>query len=47
MYPITPESWKDTPPIVSSLELEEDFPIPPDGWSKVDFDDIEEDPFVS
>jgi len=47
MYPITPESWKDTPPIVSSLELEEDFPIPPDGWSKVDLDDIEEDPFVS
>mgnify|MGYP006151625223 CR=1 FL=1 len=47
MYPITPESWKDTPPIVSSLEMEEDFPIPPDGWSKVDLDDIEEDPFVS
>ena len=47
MYPITPESWKDTPPIVSSLELEEDFPMPPDGWSKVDLDDIEEDPFVS
>ena len=49
MYPMKNKKWQeDTPPIVSSLELEEDFPpIPPDGWSKVDLDDIEEDPFVS
>ena len=33
MYPISKEEWKDTPPIVSSLEL--------------DFDDVEEDPFVT
>jgi hypothetical protein len=24
MYPISKEEWKDTPPIVSSLEMEED-----------------------
>ena len=48
MYPMKNKKWQeDTPPIVSSLEMEEDFPIPPDGWSKVDLDDIEEDPFVS
>ena len=48
MYPMENKKWQeDVPPIVSSLELEEDFPMPPDGWSKVDLDDIEEDPFVS
>jgi uncharacterized protein with PQ loop repeat len=48
MYPMENKKWQeDVPPIVSSLELEEAFPMPPDGWSKVDLDDIEEDPFVS
>ena len=49
MYPISKEEWKNTPPIVSSLEIEEDdFPFPPEGWSKLDLDDaLEEDPFVN
>ena len=32
MYPISKEEWKDTPPIVSSLELDEEVTTPLDEW---------------
>ena len=32
MYPISKEEWKDTPPIVSSLELDDDVTTPLDEW---------------
>ena len=32
LYPIGKEEWKDTPPIVSSLELDEEVTTPLDEW---------------
>ena len=32
LYPIGKEEWKDTPPIVSSLELDEGVTTPLDEW---------------
>jgi len=32
LYPIGKEEWKETPPIVSSLELDEEVTTPLDEW---------------
>jgi uncharacterized protein with PQ loop repeat len=49
MYPIVPKKWQeDIPPIVSSLELEEELPPEARGFRPTrDDNEFQEDPFVS